>query len=138
MGIGNTLRGDDGFGPALVKRLKGRVRSVCIDAGNTPENFTGEIVKEDPEVILLVDALHLGLSPGEYEILRKEDIAKSGLSTHDSSPDMLIEYLQNRTQADVYILGVQPESVSFGKEMSGKVKDTLDEITELIQCMNRI
>ena len=64
VGIGNSLRGDDGFGPALVQRLQGRVRPVCIDAGVAPENYLGRIVKEQPDTVLLVDAAHLGLEPG--------------------------------------------------------------------------
>ena len=33
VGIGNLLRGDDGFGPALIERLSGNVEARCIDAG---------------------------------------------------------------------------------------------------------
>ena len=90
MGIGNTLRADDGFGPALIDRLKEKMKAVCINAGSAPENFTGKIVKEKPNTIIIVDALHLGLSPGEYKILKKDDIAKSGFSTHNISPHMFI------------------------------------------------
>ena len=137
VGIGNTLRGDDGFGPALIKRLEGKVKACCIDAGSAPENFTGKIVKEKPDTILMVDALHLGLAPGAWEILKKDEIAKSGLSTHDISPNMFIEYLESRTCADIYMLGVQPKDISFGREMSAEIKNTLEEIAGLI-CMNRI
>ena len=137
VGVGNTLRGDDGFGPALIERLRGKVRAVCLDAGSAPENFTGKIVKENPDTILIVDALHLGIAPGAWEILRKEEIAKSGLSTHDISPNMFIEYLESRTSADIFILGVQPKHISFGREMSAEVKSTLEEIAELI-CTNHI
>lgn len=132
MGIGNTLRGDDGFGPALIDRLKEKVKAVCFNAGSAPENFTGKIVKEKPNTIIIVDALHLGLSPGEYEILKKDDITKSGFSTHNISPHMFIEYLENQTKADIYILGVQPKNLSFGEEMSNSFKNTLAEITDLI------
>ena len=62
VGIGNTMKGDDGFGPALVERLSPKVKAVCIDAGSAPENYTGKIVKEKPDTILIVDALHLGLA----------------------------------------------------------------------------
>ncbi len=132
VGIGNALRGDDGFGPALIERLKGKVKAVCLDAGSAPENYLGKSVKEKPDTILIADALHLGLSPGDYEILKKDEILKSGLSTHDVSPHMLIEYLENGTSAEIYMLGVQPQSLSFGEEMSQSVKRTLEEITNAI------
>jgi len=132
VGIGNTLRRDDGFGPALIKKLKGRVRALCLDAGMAPENYAGKITKEKPDTILLVDALHLDRAPGEYELLKKEDILSSGFSTHDLSPKMFIEYLENNTSAHIYMLGVQPKSVSFGEEMSNDVKKTLNEMAALI------
>ena len=133
VGIGNTLRSDDGFGPALVEKLTGKVNAVCLDAGSAPENYTGKIVKECPDTILLVDALHLGLAPGKYEILKKDQILKSGFSTHDISPHMFIDYLEKQTKADIYMLGVQPENVSFSQEMSEEVKRALDEISILIK-----
>lgn len=135
VGIGNTLRGDDGLGPALIAGLEGKCRAVCLDAGVAPENYLGKIAGEKPDTILIVDALYLGRSPGEYEVLKKDEIAKSGLSTHDISPQMLIEYLQKETSADIYLLGVQPKNVGFGQEMSDEVKRTLEEISS---CMRHI
>lgn len=132
VGMGNPLRGDDGLGPALVERLKGRVKALCLNVANTPENYTGKIIQEDPENILIIDALHLGLKAGAYAFLTKEDIIKCGFSTHDISPHMFIKYLQDNTHADIYILGVQPKNISLGEEMSESVKKALEEITDLI------
>ena len=133
VGIGNTMKGDDGFGPALIKRLDGKVKAVCIDAGSTPENYTGVIAKENPDTILLVDATHLDKMPGQYEILKPEDILKSGFTTHDISPRMFLEYLEIRTKARIFLLGVQPERISFGDVLSDKIKKTLKEVEELIK-----
>ena len=132
VGIGNTLRQDDGFGPALIEKIKGKVKAVCLDAGSAPENYTGKIAQEHPDTILIIDALHLGKKAGEFEILSKEGILKSGFSTHDISPHMFIEYLENQTQADIYMLGIQPKNLAIGEEMSDNVKRTLEEIAELI------
>ena len=133
VGIGNSLKGDDAFGPLLVDRLKGKVKAVCIDAGSAPENYTANIVKENPDTILIVDAVHLDLKPGEYDVLKKSDIIKSGFTTHDISPNMFIEYLENQTRADIYMLGIQPERVCFGKGLSDKLKSKLSEIEKLIK-----
>jgi hydrogenase 3 maturation protease len=137
LGVGNPLRGDDGFGPALVARLKGRVKAVCLDGGSAPEIYAGKIVKEKPGTILMVDALHLGRRPGEYAVLRKDEIARSGFSTHDISPNLLLDYLAEETGAEIYMLGVQPESLRFGLELSEPVRQTLKKLEEeLIRCMN--
>lgn len=132
VGIGNILRADDGFGPALISRLQGKLKAICIDAQTAPENYTRKIVQENPDTVLIVDALDLGKKPGAYAILKKEKILQSGFTTHDISPNMFIEYLEKNTAANIYMLGVQPKSVSFGEEMSDEVKDALEEIADVI------
>lgn len=133
VGIGNIMKGDDGFGPALIKRLDGKIKAVCIDAGSAPENYTGAISKQNPDTILLVDAVHLDLAPGQYEILKPQDILKSGFTTHDISPRMFIEYLESQTKARIFLLGIQPQNISLGDEMSDNVKKALAEIESLIK-----
>ena len=133
VGIGNIIRGDDGFGPLLIEGIKDKVNAVCLDAGVAPENYLGKIVKEKPDTILIADAVHLDKNPGEYEILKEEDIIKSGFATHDISPTMFMEYLAKGTQADIYMLGVQPKETTLGADISWRLKVTLDEISGLIR-----
>ena len=142
VGIGNSLRGDDGFGSALIEQLQGKAGFICIDAGSAPEKFLGVIVKEEPDTILFVDAADLDLEPGQYRILEPVDIVKCGLTTHDMSSRMLIEFLENQTKANILMLGVQPQHVSLGEAMSKRLTETLNEIELLIQevgsCMRLI
>lgn len=132
VGIGNVMKSDDGFGVALVENLKDENGIFCINAGMSPENYTAEIVGKNPDVILLVDTIHIGCNPGGYEILTPEGIIKTGFTTHDMSLRMFIEYLQRRTKAEVYMLGVQPKDVSFGNNMSFEVVRTLKRISKMI------
>jgi len=133
VGIGNIMKGDDAFGPALLDRLAGKVKAVLINAGVSPENYTGKIAKEKPDCILLVDAADLGRKPGEWAILKRDEILKSGFTTHDMSPAIFIDYMKERTGADIYLLGVQPKNISFGDKMSHDVSKTLEAISELIK-----
>ena len=133
VGIGNIMRGDDGLGPMLIEELKDKVKAVCIDSATAPENYTGKITKERPDTILIVDAIHLELTPGEYEIMEKNEIETSGLTTHDISPKMFIDFLDNETSADIYMLGIQPKNISFGDEISDEVKKGIQKIAELIR-----
>lgn len=132
VGIGNTLKGDDGFGPALIEKLNGKVKASLIDAGPAPENYTGKIIKEKPDTILLVDACHLELQPGKYQILKPNEILKSGFTTHDMSPTLFMDYVGSQTKANIYMLGVEPENISLGSEMSDKIKNVLHETSEMI------
>lgn len=133
VGVGNIFRGDDGFGPALVERLKGKVQATCIDAGTVPENYIGVISREKADTVLLIDAAHLDIRPGEYDILEKKDLVNYGLTTHDISPRMLIEHLERETQALICMLAVQPAHISYGVAMSDSVEKALEELSELIK-----
>jgi len=138
VGIGNIIKGDDGFGPRLIERLKNKVGATCIDTGSSPENYTRKIAKENPDTILLVDAAHINLPPGEYEILSPQDILKGGFSTHDISLTMFIDYLKTMTKANIFLLGVEPKNISIGDDMSDSVKKTLDEVSKILEnklCM---
>jgi hydrogenase 3 maturation protease len=133
VGIGNPLRGDDGFGPALIERLQGQVHAVCLDVGSSPESYTGKIVREKPETLLLIDAVHLAKGPGTFEVLEKSEILKTGFTTHDLSPSLFIEYLESQTPAAIYLLGVQPETVELGAEMSSAVMQTLEKLVSILK-----
>ena len=137
IGIGNIIRGDDGFGPLLIEKIKDEAKVICLDGGTAPENYLGKIAKEDPDTLLIVDAVHLGKKPGEYEILRREDIVKCGFTTHDISPVMFIEYLTKETKASIYMLGVQPLSIELGSEISKKLGVALDEVSgKILEVVN--
>ena len=128
VGIGNLLRGDDGFGPYLVELLRDGITAVCIDAGTAPESYIGKIIKEEPDTVLIVDAVHLGLPAGKFRVMEKSEILKSGFTTHDLSPRMFMDHLEQGTRAHIYMLGVQPQSVHFGDEMSEPVKKTAGQL----------
>jgi len=132
LGIGNPLRGDDGFGPALVARLQGNPFVRCFDVGTAPENYLGKIVKENPDTVLLVDAVHLEQSAGTIAILAKDEIVKSGFTTHDLSPTLFIEYLEQNTQAKIFLLGVQPRTIAFGEEFSTPVLQAIGMVEKMI------
>ncbi|MBN2120623.1 MAG: hydrogenase maturation peptidase HycI [Candidatus Omnitrophica bacterium] len=133
IGIGNILKADDGLGPSLVNRLKAGLSAVCIDAGSAPENFTGKILKENPDTVLIVDAVDLGRSPGEFALLEKKEILNCGFTTHDISCNMFIGYLEARTQAKIYMLGIQPEKVNFSEGLSLSAEKAIAKLEELIR-----
>ncbi len=125
VGIGNELRGDDGLGPLLMRRLKGKVGIPCLDAGSALENHLGRIVKESPDTVLLVDAVHLGLKAGDYRIVDPEEIEQAGLSTHDLSPGLALDFLRAETRGSLFLLGIQPGRLTLGSGISGSVRRSL-------------
>lgn len=130
VGIGNILRGDDGLGPALVELLKSKVPVPCINAGNALENHLGLIIREQPDTVLLVDAVHLNLDPGDARIVDPSRIEHAGLSTHDVSPGLFLDFLAEEGKCDVFLLGIQPEQIEMGSGISAMVQKTLKILEE--------
>jgi hydrogenase 3 maturation protease len=131
-GIGNTLRGDDALGPLMVERLKGAADAVCINGENAPEKFVGKIIRENPDTLLIIDAVHLDLEPGHYEILNSQQLESTGFSTHDISLKMLIDYMKTEIQSKIYILGVQPSTLHFSQALSPAVEQAVRKLVRLI------
>jgi hydrogenase 3 maturation protease len=132
VGIGNPLRGDDAVGPRLIERLQGKVEAELLDTGTAPESYIGRIAKAHPDTVLMVDAVHLDRAPGEFDLLEKGEILQSGFTTHDVSPHLFMDCLEKETQANIYLLGVQPQDISLGSEMSEPVRKALDEMEQTI------
>ncbi|MBA7619579.1 Hydrogenase 3 maturation protease [subsurface metagenome] len=143
VGIGNTLRGDDGAGPELIGRLKNAEFSTLnpklslIDVGEVPENYLGKIAEHNPDTIMLVDAVDFGSPPGSIRIIEQDALKEDGFSTHNASINLTIKYLRAKTESSVFILGIQPtRNLKMGSRLSEPVKQAVRRIEEsLIRCM---
>jgi hydrogenase 3 maturation protease len=132
LGIGNTLRSDDGIGSILAVRIQGKVPHIVYDAGSSPENYLGKIIKDKPDTILLIDAVDFGGKAGEIRMLEGEDIQTVNFfSTHDASISLAIDYLKKSLgKVDIFILAIQPKVLAFGDKLSPEITGTLKEIEE--------
>ena len=132
LGIGNTLRSDDGIGSILAGRIQGKVPHIVYDSGASPENYLGKIIKDKPDTILLIDAVDFGGEAGEIRMLEGEDIQTVNFfSTHDASISLAIDYLKNSLkEVSIYILAIQPKILAFGDKLSPEISGALKKIEE--------
>jgi hydrogenase 3 maturation protease len=131
VGVGNRLRGDDAIGPVLIDLLKDKVPHG-IDADSAPENVTLAVRRLEPSVIIFLDAATFGACPGYVKIVEAGDMEKLEASAHNFSLDVVMEYLENATGADVFLIGVQPKSIIDGEELTPEVNDALGRIAGVI------
>ena len=126
VGIGNTLKGDDGAGPFICEQLrKAGVNAEVIDAGTVPENYIQPIVKNAPQNLLVIDAIDFGVSPGEIGIFRPEQLSSLVISTHILSPRHFVDMIRQDLDADVYFVGIQPAQTRIGESVSAEVADAI-------------
>jgi len=132
LGIGNTLRSDDGVGSLLVNGISGKVPFIVYDGSSSPENYLGKIIKDNPDNILLVDAVDFGGKPGEFTVLEGESVETVNFfSTHDASISFAIDYLKKSLpDTGILVLAIQPASIAFGEGLSAEVCKTLELLKE--------
>jgi hydrogenase 3 maturation protease len=122
VGVGNTLKGDDGAGPALAALLAARGAGFpFVDASEVPENYGGWVEKQGLEAVVFVDAVDFGGAPGEWRVVPFEDLMHSASSTHRLSLHFLIRYLTERWKGEALLVGVQPKSLKLGEGLSPEV-----------------
>ncbi|MCM8801334.1 MAG: hydrogenase maturation protease [Candidatus Omnitrophica bacterium] len=126
IGIGNTLRFDDGIGIVLTRRLKDRLPYSVWDITSTLENYLEKIIKEKPDTLIIIDAVDFGGLPGEIKLFDPLSLKTANLfSTHNISLSLAINYLQSNLKVDIIILAIQPKRVSFAKGLSSELKRSL-------------
>jgi len=128
VGVGNVMRGDDGFAAALCERIRGKVAAAVIDAGTAPENHIKEIRDSRPDTVLIVDAADFGGRPGDIRLLQRDDIPVYGISTHNLSPALFIDFLLSETKADLYMLAVQPAKSGTDSHLSIELEKTCESL----------
>jgi len=139
VGVGNPLKGDDGAGVLIVKKLMEKINSDKIEffvVEEAIENYLGKIKRLNPDTVIIFDAVDFGGEKGEIKFFKPADIMNISPTTHSFSlPDLLKIY--NLIPKSV-IVGIQPAKISFGEEMSQEVKKGVEEIVTLfIEHINK-
>jgi hydrogenase 3 maturation protease len=133
IGIGNTLKGDDGAGPLVCEQLRHTgVSAELIDAGTVPENYIQPIIKKPPRNLLVIDAVDFGAPPGAISIFKPEQLKSLGFSTHTLSPRLFIEMIAKEIEVDVYFVGIQPEQLGLGQALSTPVSQAVQQLTTIL------
>ncbi len=125
VGIGNSLKGDDGVGPLLCQKLTGKVCAELIDAGTVPENYIQPIIEKAPQNLLVIDAIDFGASAGTINIFKSEQLNSLVISTHALSPRLFVDIVRRNIEVNVYFVGIQPTQIQLGQSLSAQVKQAV-------------
>jgi hydrogenase maturation protease len=129
LGLGNTLMGDDGFGPAVVRAFEAQYifddDVEVVDLGTPGLDLTPWFA--DTPHIIIVDTVKAALPPGSMRIYSKADIMKHAplarVSPHDPGVKETLVTLDfaGRAPEDVMVVGVVPDNVTMSLELSATV-----------------
>jgi hydrogenase maturation protease len=138
IGLGNPLMGDDGFGLAVLARLREEwtfdSRVDLIDGGTWGLNLLPEM--EGHTHLLLLDAIRAGLPPGAVVQLHGSDVPRrlsTKLSPHqiDLREILALAELRGTLPRELMALGAEPAVVELHDGLSAPLEDALDRVVAL-------
>jgi hydrogenase 3 maturation protease len=133
IGIGNIIRGDDGFGPKLIESLKKKkTKANLFDCGTVPENYIFPILATSCDTVILVDVADLRTEPGNMKVLSLSELSGAGFSTHNASIRLFTDLLMTgKDDLNIFAVTVQPKSIAFGESLSPAVLEGVDKLTDI-------
>jgi len=135
LAIGSELRGDDAAGLVCANELlkNNPPDNFKVLLGHTaPENLTGEIKRFNPTHLIICDAADSGLEAGQIGVIEVERVDGAAFSTHMMPMNVFINYISQGSDLKTLILGLQPENLEFGAEVTQKVQNSAVELAGMI------
>lgn len=140
LGIGSDLRADDAAGMLVAAELKSKLSKkrksipVKIFFGETaPENLTGDIKRFKPSHIVIIDTLDGRKKAGSIYLFKPEEVAEgTSFSTHKMPAKILVDYLNTSCGSETTIIGIQPKTIEFGKNVSKSVAAAVRKVTSML------
>ncbi len=138
VGLGNPLMGDDGIGVTVARDLRFRrsIGAPVIEAG-TPGFGLIELLTDERPVVF-IDAVDAGRTPGSVFWVDPKEVAGETLrySLHQVTLADVIDLLKaTGVQADIKIIGIQPEKIGAGLDLSDVLEGRLSEIIATTETM---
>jgi len=140
LGVGSELRADDNAGMLIAQELErsqaqiSKAVDIKVFLGHTaPENLSGEIKKYAPSHVLIIDTADIGKKPGEVAVFTPEDSGGISFSTHKLPIKVLAQYLTQSIDCKIIIIGIQPKTLDFGKDVSREVSASIKELSKEIK-----
>ncbi len=139
LGLGNSLRGDDGVGPAVIEWLdqQGLPGGVeAIDGGTAGLDMVSTLMGRERAII--VDAANIDRAPGEWarftpDVARLKD-NDTTLSLHSAglTEALALGAALNVLPSTIVIYGVQPLTLDWSPQLSAEVQAAVVEVGQAI------
>jgi hydrogenase maturation protease len=130
---------DDGVGVKVIHHLSEEYRLhpdvTLLDGGTLGLDLLPHI--EGIDRLLIVDAIETGGAPGTLARLEGDDIPvvmETKLSPHQMGlKDLLaVAMLQGFSPPEMVLVGIQPENIDLGMELSAKVSARFNELIQMV------
>lgn len=140
IGIGNTLRRDDGIGIIILEFLLKFYKRNGIDYLNFGiASFDLLHRMQDYRKVLLIDGIQAGLAAGELKIFELKEIdynlGNLVASTHELNLKNIFEFSKRlKLKTKIYVAGIQTLDTSFGEGLAAALENKKEEISQMISA----
>ena len=132
LGLGYVDKADDGAGVLLANTLKKTFPDHSFSEHDGVEGTVLDISERPgPGTVLFVDAGDLGAPPGTVEIVPRDRIRETEMSTH-RVPVALMAAMLERSGKKVAIVVIQPGSLAFRGQLSREVEGAIGRISSVM------
>ena len=140
-GFGNVLRGDDGFGVEVIRRLEAAALPpgvTLMEVGTAGLRLAQELLSPYDHLIV-VDAMTRGGAPGSLYTLRVDDVAAAtAVDMHAAIPSQALAIAKalGGLPLDVHLVGCEPEGVDeLGAALSAPVCAAIEPALTSIRAL---
>lgn len=140
-GFGNELRGDDGFGIAVMRRLEAepaREGVTCVEVGTAGLRLTQELLTPCDRLIV-VDAMARGGSPGTVYVLKVDDVPDAtAVDLHLAVPSRALSLAKalGALPPETFLVGCEPAEVDeLVMELSAPVRAAVDKAATEVRAL---
>lgn len=144
LGLGNTLRGDDGIGAAVIQSLQRHTLpdGVRLLDGGTPGLETVLLLQGCRRAII-IDAADMQKAPGEFAVFTLDEVAlKSGdlyqrVTVHYAglAEALALGEAMNLLPREIVIVGVQPAAIGWESGLSAPVQAAIKPVTQTVLAL---
>ena len=135
LGLGNILLQDEGVGVRVVEQLQRQYRIAgaveVLDGGTAGMSLLEHIRNRDH--LIVVDAVRTGQAPGTVITLSGDEVPvffQSRVSPHQMglADTLAVLDLMGEKPADITVIGVEPQNLDVGLELSDLVSTRVDAL----------
>lgn len=138
------LMSDDGVGVHAIRHLTGALSNPSPDIEFVDGGTLGYLLIDrvaNADLMIVLDAANIGRPPGEYLTFEGQRVYEflgegQNRSVHEVGLIDLVQMLElgKNGPNELFLVGIQPENLDWGDELSPSVSEKLPEIAGLVEA----
>ena len=136
LGLGKVLLADDGLGVHAARELQKDPLDNVVVAEIGTRTLSAQQIIEDADIVIAIDAVQADGPPGSIYRFDADNIESDELcSLHEMGIVGVLRLMPEESRPKVIIVGVEPEVIDYGMELSPTVRAALGRTVRAVRQM---